>query len=183
MRSASLIALSLMLAASLVPTSAHAQGGPTAGGSCGYKAGEYGMNNLSPLDMRNPNRGGMNVGTIHVQVEYSGVQPGTQLTILSTTGSLNRGPDLGTTGAARNVTAQGSSGTVAFSANQNESGATRFAPRGDGVGGLVRSNKGHSRQGGTSSAGQSNAAGLYFFQTWMGDRLIGQFTCGVEDRE
>jgi len=142
------------------------------------------MNNLSPLDMRNPNRGGMNVGTIHTQVEYSGVQPGTVLTVITSSGSLNRGIDLGATGAVRTVTAQSSSGSVAFSASQTESGATRLQSRGNGVGGMLHSTKkGSSKNGGTSSAGQSSGANLYFFQTWMGDKLIGEFTCGVEDRE
>jgi hypothetical protein len=184
MRTTHRVGLSIMLASALLPATASAQGGPTAGGSCGYRAGEYGMNNLSPLDVRNPNRGGMNVGTIHTQVEYSGVQPGTQLTILTMSGSNVTGPDLGSTGAARTVTAQGSSGTIAFSATQNENGATRYQSRGRGVGGRLHTGKkGSSKNGGTSSAGQSNGANLYFFQTWADGKLIGQFTCGVEDRE
>jgi hypothetical protein len=184
MRSARLVGLSIVLVSSLVPAVAHAQGGPTAGGSCGYKAGEYGLNNLSPLDTRNPNRGAMNVGTIHTQVEYSGVQPGTQLMIITTSGSNVTGPDLGATGAVRTVTAQGASGAIAFSSSQNENGATRYQSRGKGVGGaLHKQRKGSSKNGGTSSAGQSNGANLYFFQTWADGKLIGQFTCGVEDRE
>lgn len=183
MHTARLIGLSIMLVSSLVPASASAQG-PSAGGSCGYRAGEYGMNNLSPLDIRNPNRGGMNVGTIHVQVEYSGVNPGTILTIVPAPGSTVTGPDLGATGASRNVTAQGTAGTVAFSVNQNENGATRYQSRGKGVGGeLHKQRKGSSKNGGTSSAGQSNGAGLYYFQTWADGKVIGTFTCGVEDRE
>ena len=171
----------LVGAAFAAPASAQ---GPNAGGSCGYRAGEYGMNNLSPLDIRNPNRGGMNVGTIHVQVQYSGVNPGTILTIVPTTGSTVTGPDLGATGGARSVTAQDTAGTVAFSVNQTEGGATQYQSRGKGVGGEVRkSTKGSSKNGPTSSAGQSNGAGLYFFQTWADGKLIGQFTCGVEDAD
>jgi hypothetical protein len=184
MHSAGLIGLSIALACSLVPTAASAQGGPTAGGSCGYKAGEYGFDNLSPLDIRNPNRGGMNVGTIHTQVSYSGVQPGTQLMIITSSGSANKGIDLGATGAVRTVTAQDTSGTVSFSVSQNESGATRLQSRGRGVGGRLHTGKkGSSKNGGTSSAGQSNGANLYFFQTWADGKVIGTFTCGVEDRE
>jgi hypothetical protein len=138
---------------------------------------------LSPLDIRNPNRGGMNVGTIHTQVQYSGVQPGTQLMIITSSGSSNSGMDLGATGAVRTVTAQDSSGTVAFSVNQNESGATQYQSRGKGVGGEVKkSNKGSSKNASTSSAGQSNGEALYFFQTWADGKVIGTFTCGVEDR-
>ena len=178
------VGLSLMFVSALVPATAHAQGNPSAGGSCGYKAGEYGLDNLSPLDVRNPNRGGMNVGTIHTQVEYSGVQPGTQLMVVTTSGSRVTGPDLGATGAVRTVTAQGPSGSIAFSVSQNENGATRYQSRGKGVGGeLHKQRKGSSKNGGTSSAGQSNGANLYFFQTWADGKLIGQFTCGVEDRE
>jgi hypothetical protein len=184
MHTARLVGLSIMLASTLAPAAAHAQGGPTAGGSCGYKAGEYGLHNLSPLDIRNPHYGAMNVGTIHAQVEYSGVQPGTVLKIVPTTGSPNGGPDLGATGTVRTVTAQGPSGAFAFSSTQNENGATRYQSRGKGVGGEVRkSKKGSSKNGGTSSAGQSNGAGLYYFQTWANGNLIGTFTCGVEDRE
>jgi hypothetical protein len=135
------------------------------------------LNNLSPLDVRNPNRGGANVGTIHVQVQYSGVNPGTVLTIVPTTGSSNTGPDLGATGGARTVTAQGTAGTVSFSVNQNENGASRFGKKG------TATNKGHGKQGATSSAGQSNGANLYFFQTWADGKLIGTFTCGIEDRD
>jgi hypothetical protein len=177
MRKALFVGISAMMVGAVFAAPASAQG-PSAGGSCGYKAGEYGLHNLSPLDIRNPNRGGMNVGTIHVQVEYSGVNPGTVLTIVPTSGSSNFGPDLGATGGTRTVTAQGTAGTVAFSVSQNESGATR-ANRLRGT----ASNKGHGRQGGTSSAGQSNGANLYFFQTWADGKLIGTFTCGVEDRE
>ncbi len=126
MRKALFVGLSAMMVGAVFAAPASAQGGPTAGGSCGYKAGEYGLNNLSPLDIRNPNRGGMNVGTIHTQVEYSGVQPGTVLTILTTSGSNVTGPDLGATGAIRTLTAQSSSGTLAFSSTQTESGATRY---------------------------------------------------------
>jgi hypothetical protein len=184
MHKAGLVGLSIMLVSTLAPTVAHAQGGPSAGGSCGYKAGEYGMNNLSPLDIRNPNRGGMNVGTIHTQVEYSGVQPGTVLTIITGSGSSNTGMDLGATGAVRTVTAQGPAGSVAFNVSQNESGATRYQSRGRGIGGRLHTGKkGSSKNGGTSSAGQSNGANLYFFQTWADGKLIGTFTCGVEDRE
>ena len=184
MRTTHRVGLSIMLASALLPGTASAQGGPTAGGSCGYRAGEYGLNNLSPLDIRNPRPGGMNVGTIHTQVEYNGVQPGTQLTIMTMSGSSVTGPDLGATGATRTVTTQGPSGSIAFSVSQNENGATRYQSRGKGVGGEVhKGRKGSSKNGGTSSAGQSNGANLYFFQTWADGKLIGQFTCGVEDRE
>jgi hypothetical protein len=182
MRKALFVGLSAMMVGAVFAAPASAQG-PTAGGSCGYKAGEYGLDNLSPLDIRNPNRGGMNVGTIHTQVAYSGVQPGTQLMIITSSGSANTGMDLGATGAVRTVTAQDTSGTVSFSVNQNESGATRYQSRGRGIGGLLHSTKkGSSKNGGTSSAGQSNGANLYFFQTWADGKVIGTFTCGVADR-
>jgi hypothetical protein len=177
MHSARFVGLSIVLAAAMVPASVSAQGGPSAGGSCGYRAGDYGLNSLSPLDIRNPNRGGVNVGTIHAQVVYSGVQPGTVLTIITAPGSSNKGIDLTTAPAVRTTTAQGTSGSVAFSMNQNESGASRFGKKG------TATNKGHGKQGATSSAGQSNAAGLYFFQTWADGKLIGTFSCSVDDRE
>jgi len=172
-----------MMVGAVFAAPASAQGGPTAGGSCGYRAGEYGLDQLSPLDVRNPNRGGMNVGTIHTQVQYSGVQPGTQLMIITSSGSSNGGIDLGATGAVRTVTAQDTAGTVSFSVNQNENGATQYQSRGRGVGGALRkSSKGSSKNGSTSSAGQSNGANLYYFQTWADGKVIGTFTCGVDDR-
>lgn len=172
-----------MMVGAVFAAPASAQGGPTAGGSCGYRAGEYGIDALSPLDIRNPNRGGMNVGTIHTQVQYSGVTPGTQLMIITSSGSANTGMDLGATGAVRTLTAQDTSGTVSFSVNQNENGATQYQSRGRGVGGALRkSSKGSSKNGSTSSAGQSNGAALYFFQTWANGVPIGTFTCAVDDR-
>jgi len=181
MRKALFVGLSAMLvgAAFAAPVSAQ---GASAGGSCGYQAGQYGQNMLSPDDIRNPSRGAMNIGTIHVQVEYSGVGPGTILTIVPTSGSSNSGPDLGATGASRNVTAQDTAGTVAFSVSQNEGGATQYQSKGRGVGGEVKkSGKGSSKNAATQSAGQSNGEALYFFQTWADGKLIGTFTCGVED--
>jgi hypothetical protein len=175
MRKALFVGLSALMVGAVFAAPASAQG-PSAGGSCGYRAGEYGIDNLSPLDIRNPNRGGMNVGTIHTQVEYSGVQPGTRLTIISSVASTVTGMDLGATGAVRNVTAQGTSGTVSFSVSQNENGAERQ----NRLRGLA-SNKGHGKQGGTSSAGQSNGANNYMFQVWADGNVIGTFTCGVSD--
>jgi hypothetical protein len=118
------------------------------------------------------------VGTIHVQVEYSGVAPRTQLTIIPTSGSFVTGPDLGTTGGVRTVTAQEPTGTVAFSVTQSENGA-EMGTKNRGI----RSNKSKAGKNSTQpSAGQSNGANLYFFQTWASDRIIGTFTCGVDDR-
>lgn len=173
-----LVVAAMMTGAAALAVPVSAQGNPTAGGSCGYKAGEYGMTMLSPIDIRNPNRGAMNVGTIHVQVEYSGVAPGTVLTIIPTSGSFVTGPDLGATGGARTVTAQESTGTVSFSVGQNENGA-EMGTKNKGI----RTNKAKAGRNSTQpSAGQSNGATLYFFQTWASDRLIGTFTCGVDDR-
>lgn len=182
MRKALLIGLSTMLIGSVFASEASAQGAPSAGGSCGYQAGSYGIDSLSPIDIRNPNRGAMNLGRWHYQVQYSNVSPGTVLTVVIAPGSPNRGIDLANTPASTRVTAQSTAGSIAGSAAQNENGATRFAARGKGIGGNLASNKGHGKQGGTSSAGQSNSAGLYFFQVWAGGQPIGQFTCAIEDR-
>jgi hypothetical protein len=124
----------------------------------------------------------MNLGRWHYQVQYSNVSPGTALAVVIAPGSPNEGIDLTNAPATARATAQGTSGTIAGTAAQNENGATRFAGKGKGIGGLLASNKGHGKQGGTSSAGQSNAAGLYFFQIWAGGQMIGQFKCGIEDR-
>lgn len=167
-----------MLIGSVFTTTASAQGAPTAGGSCGYEAGSYGLNSLSPIDIRNPNRGAANLGRWHYQIQYSNVSPGTVLNIVIAQGFAKSGIDLANAPATQRVVTQGTSGAIAGSANQGENGT----PAGNGRGSRLPSNKGHGKQGNTPSAGQGNGNGLYFFQVWAGDQKIGEFSCAIADR-
>ena len=128
MRKALLTGLSALAigAVAAAPVSAQA---PTAGGSCGYEAGNYGLNSLSPIDVRNPNRGfgaPSTINRVHFQVEYSGVGAGAQVAVVRYQGSLSRGIDIDGGASAATFTSENGAGTYAGSVSVGaETGQTR----------------------------------------------------------
>lgn len=168
-----------MFGATLV-VPASAQSG-SASGSCGYVAGSYGLNSLSPIDIRNPNRGlgaPTTVGRVHFQAEYSGVAPGTAMTIVRYTGQMQDGIDWEGNANTLSFTAESASGTFAgSSAVGADTGATRLNRNR----GIVSSKGRSGRNGGTSNSSQAGA-GLYIFQVWAGNSHIGGWTCAIDSQ-
>lgn len=121
MRIVGLLALGALLVGATFATPVNAGGG-TAGGSCGYSRGSYGLNTLAPPPGR------ANVWTGFAQATYSGVTPGTSIKVMSYR-SLGDGPgmesaDVGSWGGtsdleppsyANGITATSSSGQIEFS--------------------------------------------------------------------
>jgi hypothetical protein len=67
----------LLVSAAFAPSVSAAA---SAGGSCGYRAGSYGLNTLGPRP------GERNVSTGFAQATYSGVTPGTHVRVMSYAG-------------------------------------------------------------------------------------------------
>ncbi len=170
MRKLLIMALAVVLTGSLFATpSANAQAG-SASGSCGYVAGAYGLNSVGPMW---PEQAGVDADRVHWQLQYSGVGVGVRLQVLRYPGSM-MGADLGSAPSETAVTAAGPSGAFAASfAIGGETGATRFGKKG------TTSNKSRSgKNGGTTSSGTAGS-GMYVFQVWDGNNMIGSWNCAV----
>jgi hypothetical protein len=180
MRKALFVGISAMMVGAVFAAPASAQG-PSASGSCGYVAGSYGLDSLSPLDTRNPNRGlgsPSTIGTVHFQVQYSGVAPGSRLSVLRY-GSLDNGVvDLSDAPTSANFTAESSGGTFAASfAIAGHTGQTTGVRSNSKSRGAF-SNRGHGKQGSAPGSGTAGT-GIYTFQVWSGADHIGTFRCAV----
>jgi hypothetical protein len=179
MRRLVLVAVTALLLSALPVTPAGAQA-PSATGSCGYAAGQYGLDALAPRE------GYSSVGTWHFQGLYSGVTPGTPVKVV-----IFYNDELESHVATVTQTASSSSGAVAGALLAGgEAGGSPSTIRG------LRPNHGGLWGGDSHSRGKSAAAlsghtlstpvvgppGLYAFYVLLGDQQIGRWTCAIIDQ-
>jgi hypothetical protein len=181
MRRLVLVAVTALLLSALPVTPAGAQA-PSATGSCGYAAGQYGLDALAPRE------GYSSVGTWHFQGLYSGVTPGTPVKVV-----IFYNDELESHVATVTQTASSSSGAVAGALLAGgEAGGNTTSGKLQGL----RPNRGGLWGGDSHGAGKTAAVysghtvttpvvgppGLYAFYVLLGDQQIGRWTCAIIDQ-